>query len=226
VPTIASSREIRSDFDTIAALTPKGDRLGPHEAWVLENLPDRPGGTVVEIGCGAGHLSRRLSRMFARVVAIDFSEGMIDQAKLRSAGHANIEYVCADLLEWLPQYRNTFECIVTVGTLHHVDLRSVLRAMALALAPGGTLLVLDLVDRGGWRHVPINLVAWLAARAREAVIFGGMVPWRLRSAFWRHGRNETYLTLRAVEEIVQGELPDAQVRGHLLWRYSIVWTKP
>ena len=225
MPTRASASEIRNDFDTIARFMPERDHLGPHEGWVLKNLPSGRG-TALEIGCGIGRLARRLTAAFDRVVAIDFSEGMISEAKRRTAKEEPIEYVCRDLFEWLRDSRNAYHCIVTVGTLHHVDLRSALREMASSLQPGGTLLVLDLFSRPGWRHAFINVVAFAVARAHELLAFRGMTPWKLRCAYWRHGRNETYLTLHEVERIARDVLPGAIVRGHLLWRYSVVWKKP
>src|SRR5713226_5987489 len=225
MPTIASAPQIRNDFDTIARLIPGTDHLGPHEVWLLENLPSGRG-TALEIGCGVGHLARRLGSAFDRVVAIDFSEGMIAEARRRTAEYFRIEFACEDIFDWLRRSPNTYECIVTVATLHHVDLRSALRAMAQSLKPGGRLLVLDLFRRSGWRNVLINGAAFVVARAHEMVAFHGMAPWKLRRAYWQHGRNETYLTLDEVERAAREELPDSIVRGHLLWRYSVIWDKP
>ena len=103
MPTTASALQIQSDFDAIARLVPDGDRLGPHEDWLLRNLP--PGrGTVLEIGCGVGHLSRRLTAAFDRVVAIDLAVVMIAEAKRRTGDNAPIEYVCADMFDWLARF--------------------------------------------------------------------------------------------------------------------------
>jgi 2-polyprenyl-3-methyl-5-hydroxy-6-metoxy-1,4-benzoquinol methylase len=96
MPTTASTREIQNDFDAIAQLTPGGDHPGPLDRWLLAQLSG--GGTVLEIGCGIGGLSRRLAATFARVVAIDFSQGMIDEARSR-AGQTSIEFHCADMFE-------------------------------------------------------------------------------------------------------------------------------
>jgi SAM-dependent methyltransferase len=224
MPTTASAHEIQSDFDAIAQLTPQGDRLGPHEEWLLKSIPSGRG-TVLEIGCGVGRLARRLSAAFDRTVAIDFSAGMIAEARRRTAATAPIEYLCADMFAWLRGFRDSYDCIVTVGTLHHVDLRPALREMALSLKPGGRLLVLDLFTRSGWRYLFVNVVAWMIARARE------MLPlrranWKLLLAFLRHGQKETYLTLQEVEQIAREELPGSNVRSHLLWRYSIIWNRP
>ena len=212
MPTISSSNEIRSDFDAIATLMPERDRLGPHEAWLLRQLPARRG-TALEIGCGVGHVARRLAGAFDHVLAIDLSPGMIDEAKRRTS--SSIEFVCADMFDWLRSHADTYDCIVTIGTLHHVDLGEALREMALALKPGGRLLVLDLLSR---RNPVVNAVAF-------ALGLRLTTPWRLRRAYWRHGRNETYLTIGEVERIAREQLTGAHVRAHLLFRYSIVWDK-
>ena len=70
MPTTATPAEIRNDFDAMAPLMP--DRLGPHEAWLLAQLP-RGRGAALEIGCGAGTVSRRLAQSFDGVTAIDVS---------------------------------------------------------------------------------------------------------------------------------------------------------
>jgi SAM-dependent methyltransferase len=223
MPTIASPGQIKNDFDVIAPLTPDRKHLGPEEYWLLEQLSGR--GTVLEIGCGVGLLSRRLASMFAHVVAIDFSEGMIAEA-LRRTAEISIEYHCADMFEWLPRFRNSYDAIVTVATLHHVDLGSALRQMTESLKPGGRLVVVDLVERPGWRYAFINGVAYLVSITHQLLNFRGFTSVKLKQAFWRHGRNETYLTLSEVKRVADEELPGAHVRHHLLFRYSIVWDKP
>ena len=215
MPTSASADQIREDFDTIAAVAPHGEHLGPYEEWLLTNLPAGRG-TVLEVGCGVGNLARRLAAAFKRVVAIDFSEGMISEAR-RRAVNGKIEYICVDLFEWLKEHPAAYDCIVSVGTLHHVDLGRALEQMALALKPGGRLLILDLLSRKG---LVINAFAWVVARLREGFTRG--IAWKLRRAFWRHGRNERYLTL---EEVRGAALPGARVKEHLLFRYSIIWDK-
>jgi SAM-dependent methyltransferase len=225
VPTTASSDQIRAEFDTIARLTPRRVRSGPYEKWLLRQLPATRG-RVLEIGCGVGDLARRLGGAFDEVVGIDASQGMIDEAVRRTPPEASVRYECADLFEWLLRFPNSYDCIVTVATLHHVDLAAALREMSRALEPGGRLLVHDLLGRSGWRNVVVNGVAWCVALAREAIDFGRAKPWELRRAFWRHGRSERYLTLDEVRRAVGEQLPGAEVRAHLLWRYSIVWTKP
>lgn len=209
MPTIASPAEIRADFDAMATLMP--EHPGPHEAWLLAQLP-RDRGSVLEVGCGAGTIAQRLAKSFDRVTAIDFSPAMIAEATRRAP---SIDFVCADLFDFLRDRAGAYDCIVTITMLHHVDLGDALRAMAGALRPGGRLLALDVMHR---RRQPIDVIAFALSLR--------FMSWTLRKAFWRHGRNETYLTIDEARRVAQRELPGADVRPHLMWRYSIVWDKP
>ena len=51
----------------------------------LDGLPDRDKLTVGDLGCGIGNLLPFLSERFHRVVAVDFSNGMLRRARLRCA---------------------------------------------------------------------------------------------------------------------------------------------
>lgn len=67
-------------------------------APVVERLlAVRPGETVLDVACGNGQWSRRLARAGARVVAGDFSAGLIERARARTIEEAErIEYRVLD----------------------------------------------------------------------------------------------------------------------------------
>jgi ubiquinone/menaquinone biosynthesis C-methylase UbiE len=226
LPTVASREEIRADFDAIANLTRDvPERLGPHESWLLRNLPSSRT-SVLEIGCGAGNLARRLAASFPRTVALDFSAEMIALARSRTPADAAVEYICADMFEHLRRNSDTFDCVVSSCVLHHVDLEAALTAMASVLRPGGRLLVLDVTRRRGLLQFPVRVLAWLVSRARMAITFRGRIPRKLQEAWLEHGRHETYLTSKEARTIAAAVVPGSEVRDHLLWRYSIRWDKP
>lgn len=54
---------------------------------------------VLDIACGNGNFSRRLNELGATVVAIDYSEVMIERAKKRTEETANITYHIVDALD-------------------------------------------------------------------------------------------------------------------------------
>jgi 2-polyprenyl-3-methyl-5-hydroxy-6-metoxy-1,4-benzoquinol methylase len=214
---------IRSEFDEIARLGVRlADVLGPHEAALLRAVPDGAE-AALDVGCGAGAAARRLAERCRRVVAIDLSEEMIALARARSTARANVEYHVAEAGEWLER-GESYDVIVTFAVLHHMDVARTVGLMARALRPGGLLLVVDLLDRSGWRYLAIDALAFCAGAARA--LRRGLPSLALRHAWRDHGRGETYLTLRQARDTFDRLLPGCLVRGHLLWRYSVVWRKP
>jgi ubiquinone/menaquinone biosynthesis C-methylase UbiE len=59
---------------------------------VSKLLGDLQGKVVLDAGCGNGYLARRMAKTAKKVVAVDFTEGLIERAKERSVGITNIEY--------------------------------------------------------------------------------------------------------------------------------------
>jgi 2-polyprenyl-3-methyl-5-hydroxy-6-metoxy-1,4-benzoquinol methylase len=225
MPTAADAAQLRAEFDEIASLSPRDPMGGAAEVWIAANLPARHE-TVLDIGCGVGDLARSLAAHFAATHAIDLSPGMIDEARNRTSSERAITFACADMFEWLESRLETYDCIVSVATLHHVDLSSALRAMAQSLKPGGRLLIVDLYDRSGPRHLLTNLAAAAVNAAQELVaLLQRRSSWRLRQAYRSHGANETYLPLSDVEAIARVILPGARITGTLLWRYRLLWEK-
>jgi SAM-dependent methyltransferase len=61
---------------------------------VLDELQFAPeGGSMLEVGCGAGRMTASFARRFASVYALDISEEMQDLAKQHLAGFQNIDWV-------------------------------------------------------------------------------------------------------------------------------------
>ncbi len=118
----------------------------------------------------------------------------------------------------------SFDCIASIATLHHLPHDTVLRKLKDALRPGGVLLVLDLVASDHpadlWRDllaVPLSpMLRLLHTRqlreSREA-----------RAAWALHGTHDSYLTFAEAKRIYTACLPGVQMRRHLFWRYSAIW---
>lgn len=68
--------------------------VGPATERLLEL---KPGELILEIACGNGVFVRRLAQLGAQVIATDFSEKLLEQAKKRNTEHDNrIEYRFVD----------------------------------------------------------------------------------------------------------------------------------
>ncbi|MBI4614007.1 MAG: class I SAM-dependent methyltransferase [Planctomycetes bacterium] len=98
---------------------------------------------VLEVGCGAGFGANFLSRHSARVVAIDSDAEAIAACRGRYR-RENIEFVAADLLSpsFAPPW--SFDAVVCLEVIEHMDRSSgeaLARCMRDLLAPGGILLL-------------------------------------------------------------------------------------
>jgi SAM-dependent methyltransferase len=210
--------DVACDFDAIASLTPRA-RLAPHAAWLLRQIPRC--NDLLDAGCGLGLTTSIASYRAAHVTGIDLSPVMIERAR-RDYGH-RATFEVADLLEYLPAHPASFDCIISLAALHHVDAATALPLMASALRSGGSLLILDILDRGGVVNLPVNALAAAVSVSRRIMLR----QWwsrELHAAWNAHGRGERYesaATLPRLREI----LPGARIRRHLIWRYSLIWTK-
>ncbi len=74
---------------------------------------------LLDVGCGTGRHSVRLARRGARVVAVDFSLGMLSKARAKSAGTA-VRFVEHDLAAPLPFAERSFDRVVCGLVLDHI----------------------------------------------------------------------------------------------------------
>lgn len=77
--------------------------------------------SIIDIGCGIGNLLP-YSKRFKRIVCLDFSQGMIDQAKKK---HPEIkaEYICSDA-KHTPLHKAEFDVAVAINSFIAPDLGS------------------------------------------------------------------------------------------------------
>jgi ArsR family transcriptional regulator len=101
--------------------------------------------TVGDLGCGTGAVANALAPFVRRVIAVDDSRAMLDVARRRLADQANVE-LRQGALESLPIADGELDAALLVLVLHHVaEPPAVLARAARALAPGGRLVVVDML---------------------------------------------------------------------------------
>lgn len=222
-----STPRIREEFDRIALLNERhgSGRVGDiYHDYLMQHLPPRLE-NALEIGCGSGEFTRHLASRARNVVALDLSSEMIRLAKARSASYPNIEYQLGDVMR-LPLPAEEFDCIVSIATLHHLPLEQALLKMKDALKPNGMLVIHDLAADDSILDRGMSALAYPVSVLRRFWNTGQMrMPREVRKAWAEHGKHETYLTLSEVREMCRQYLPEALIKRHLLWRYTVVWRK-
>jgi SAM-dependent methyltransferase len=127
-----------SSYDDVAASYDRLSELytGHFAAELLSIAKVQPGELVLDLAAGSGIVSRRAAACRVRCIAADLSEGMLRIARSRDADLAAVR-MDAERFAFLQE---RFDAVVSLfGMLHFPDPRSVLKACAEALRPGGRI---------------------------------------------------------------------------------------
>ena len=221
-----ASHEIIADFDAIAgalAQSPVRRELAPAERALLRHVPS-DARHALDAGCGDGVAARALARRGLRVRAIDISPQMIALARARTPHDLDVQYSVGDFMtEPLPA--DTFDVVLTVNVLHHLVFSEAVARLVDLTAPGGTLLIQDVVTRRELRYLFSNLAGVIQNRLR--LFFKPHSRSRAVARLYeRHSQGESYLTPAEAEVVYARLLPGAHVEHHVDWRYSAVWSRP
>jgi trans-aconitate methyltransferase len=100
---------------------------------VISLLEPKPDETILDLGCGSGHLAKSIADAGANVVGIDSSSSMVEAAR---TAYPDIEFLVADARNF--SFPTRFDAIFSNATLHWVpEAESVVQCIAKALKPGG-----------------------------------------------------------------------------------------
>jgi demethylmenaquinone methyltransferase/2-methoxy-6-polyprenyl-1,4-benzoquinol methylase len=147
---------VRSMFDRIAPVYDVMNRVmtaGLDVRWrrLAAESAVRKGDRVLDAACGTGDLALAdLKAGAARVTGLDFSAGMLDRARRKTADRSNVlEWVQGDMLA-LPFADETFDsATVGFGVRNVEDLELGLRELRRVLRPGGRLAILEITQPRG-----------------------------------------------------------------------------
>jgi SAM-dependent methyltransferase len=138
----------------------------------------RRGGLCVEVGCGPGRMTAALAERFDRVLALDVSPAMLEQARaVVTAPNVQFIAVSGERLDGVDD--GSADALVCYLVLQHLPTRRVieayLREFARVLAPQGEAFVqIPVLGSAGrlWRAVRRPLVAFSRRPERGAAFRG------------------------------------------------------
>lgn len=103
----------------------------------------RAGERILDVAAGTGTSSASLAKNGARVVAADFSAGMIEVGRVRQAANPFIEFVQADATA-LPFADGEFDAVtISFGLRNIVDPKKALAEFFRVTKPGGRLVICE-----------------------------------------------------------------------------------
>jgi len=161
-------------------------------------------------------LAHQLSTRVRHVTAIDLDAATVRRARQHTAAH-NIDYIVGDFLTH-PFRAASFDAIVSVAALHHMGTGIALERMRELLGPGGTVAVIGLARSRYPADLGFDLAGTIGTRLH-----------RLTKTYWETSAPKLWPppeTFGETKRCVKRTLPGAGHRRHILFRYSVVWTKP
>ena len=144
-----------------------GETMESDHAWFTERAFDHmnlsAASRILDLGCGEGCASRLMaarSGALCRVVGLDVSDEMLRRARTKSCQFEKIAFLCASA-EHIPCRDAVFTEVLSVSAFYYFDNQeSVLKELFRVLAPGGQLLILVGLYKGGapdWRSLTRKL---------------------------------------------------------------------
>lgn len=123
----------------------------PAHDEILAQLRERRPGRVADIACGTGILAARIARELTpdAVYGVDMAEGMLDQARARSA---QVTWLTGPA-ERLPFDDGSLDAVVTSSAFHFFDQPAALAEFHRVLAPGGLAAVTTMSPR---HRIPVG----------------------------------------------------------------------
>lgn len=107
---------------------------------------------LVDTGCGSGEVLIRLNTFFKKIIAIDFSQSMINAAheKIVKNNISNIDLYCANMLDIDTYVTQPVDCIYNNGVIQYLTLNEIeiffIKAHKL-LNSTGKLVIMNIPDR-------------------------------------------------------------------------------
>jgi SAM-dependent methyltransferase len=221
-------------FDSFAEAYDRFTAIVDEPAWPwLASVGVAGAGRALDIGCGAGRRTIELASHFDEVVGVDLSAPLVELARSRRSA-PNVRYEVADLSAF--DDADGFDLVFSANTLHHVDpLEPALEHLRGLVRPGGTAVLLDVVDLGLapwkkwlWRHganrlTPVRDLPGHVARhgwrdAIEVLRFETSSPWI------RHLESDRFLTVPEFERRYLSVFPDGHI-AHDHWPPALVWRR-
>ena len=172
--------------------------------------------TILDVGCGNGMLCAFLHDGTKALVGIDPDQHCILAAQ-RLVG-SNAAFHCADFLTH--DFDGTFDSVIFVASLHHMDMEQAIRKAKRLLNPGGRLLIVGLAKPSS---IPDHIIE--ALRVLPCAVISRAKHMAASEAL-NIPVSYDFPAMRDVRAMARKLLPGAKLRYGLYYRYLLSWEAP
>lgn len=140
-------------------------------SYRLHEYPDFQGKRVLDVGCGNGYVLSRYAQEGATVCGIDITTAGVDLCRKRfeNLGLAG-DFQVADAEE-LPFGDSAFDCVCSMGVLHHVpNTEKAVAEIFRVLKPSGRLIVMLYHRHSAQYRFRFPLVSLLTGKPRQQLV--------------------------------------------------------
>lgn len=143
---------------------------------------------VLEIGCGTGVFTNLFYKNGITPIAIDISYDLLRKAKNKNH---NIFFIQADA-ENLPFKENTFDCVLGVSVLHHLNTNSAFKAIRAVLTDGGSIIFSE-PNMANPQIFLQKRISWLKRMLRDTPNETAFFRWKLKKTLEQNGFSQVYI---------------------------------
>jgi 2-polyprenyl-3-methyl-5-hydroxy-6-metoxy-1,4-benzoquinol methylase len=209
-------------FDKIAFLPDRWDHNRQYQNYLIKNIPKNCN-YILDVGCGTGELTKKLTLFGKNIIGIDVSENMLHEARKRNSDK-KIDYLNISAENYLEKTDKKFDIIISISALHHMNEEKILKLMKNKLTENGKILVLDIVKNKTIIDYFLSMIALILNPIIMLMMNGRLkVDKNEREAWAGHFQYDKYLTVIEIKYIAKKVLGKVKIKKHLFWRYSLIY---
>lgn len=146
---------------------------------------------TLEIGCGTGLFTEMVAESGAKILAVDISEELLEQARQRELNEDQVQFKCT-AFEMI-DIQGTFDAVVGSSILHHLECGKAFPKIFELLKPGGVMSFAE-PNMLNPQILLIKKIKWIGQMFGESPDETAFVRWQLKRRLEEIGFTDVQIT--------------------------------